>query len=51
MSDYTRMWSDPGLQLPGRDAPLSVLGGSYEGMKYFDRIIRIETFPGRRRQE
>lgn len=50
MSDYTQMWSDPGLDLAGPDALLSVLGGAHEGMRSFN-CIRIETFPGRIRQE
>lgn len=50
MSDYTKMWSELGLDLKGHDALLSVLGGAYtdiflsqknrpEGMKYFDFVM------------
>lgn len=50
MSDYTKMWSELGLDLEGHDALLSVLGGAYtdiflsqknrpEGMKYFDFVM------------
>ncbi|MEN6375970.1 MAG: double-cubane-cluster-containing anaerobic reductase [Smithella sp.] len=50
MADYTKMWSELGLDLPGHDALLSVLGGAYtdiflsqknrpEGMKYFDFVM------------
>lgn len=50
MSDYTKMWSELGLDLIGHDALLSVLGGAYtdiflsqknrpEGMKYFDFVM------------
>ncbi|MHB9099747.1 MAG: double-cubane-cluster-containing anaerobic reductase [Syntrophales bacterium] len=50
MSDYTKMWSELGLDLKGHDALLSALGGAYtdiflsqknrpEGMKYFDFVM------------
>ena len=50
MSDYTKMWSELGLDLESHDALLSVLGGAYtdiflsqknrpEGMKYFDFVM------------
>jgi len=50
MADYTKMWSELGLDLKGHDALLSVLGGAYkdiflsqknrpEGMKYFDFVM------------
>ncbi|MHB8091399.1 MAG: double-cubane-cluster-containing anaerobic reductase [Syntrophales bacterium] len=50
MSDYTKMWSELGLDLKGHDALLSVLGEAYaniflsqknrpEGMKYFDFVM------------
>jgi len=50
MSDYTKMWSELGLDLKGHDALLSVLGNAYsdiflsqknrpEGMKYFDFVM------------
>ncbi|NTW17711.1 MAG: 2-hydroxyacyl-CoA dehydratase [Syntrophaceae bacterium] len=50
MADYTKMWSELGLDLEGHDALLSVLGGAYtdiflsqknrpEGMKYFDFVM------------
>ncbi|MEZ5357376.1 MAG: double-cubane-cluster-containing anaerobic reductase [Candidatus Zixiibacteriota bacterium] len=48
--DYTKMWSDLGLDLPTHDALLTVLGKAYgdifmsqrnrpEGMKYFDFVM------------
>ncbi len=50
MGDYTKMWTELGLDLKGHDALLSVLGGAYtniflsqknrpEGMKYFDFVM------------
>ncbi|OPY88379.1 MAG: R-phenyllactate dehydratase beta subunit [Syntrophus sp. PtaU1.Bin208] len=50
MSDYTKMWTELGLDLQGHDALLSVLGSAYgeiflsqknrpEGMKYFDFVM------------
>ena len=50
MADYTKMWTELGLDLKGHDALLSVLGGAYtniflsqknrpEGMKYFDFVM------------
>ncbi|MBW6484549.1 MAG: 2-hydroxyacyl-CoA dehydratase family protein [Syntrophobacterales bacterium] len=50
MSDYTKMWSELGLDLKGHDALLSFLGEAYaniflsqknrpEGMKYFDFVM------------
>ena len=50
MADYTKMWSELGLDLKGHDALLSVLGEAYaniflsqknrpEGMKYFDFVM------------
>jgi len=50
MSDYTKMWSDLGLDLQAHDALLNVLGNAYqeiflsqknrpEGMKYFDFVM------------
>lgn len=50
MPDYTKMWSELGLDLKGHDALLTVLGGAYtdiflsqknrpEGMKYFDFVM------------
>ena len=50
MSDYTKMWSELGLDLKGHNALLSVLGNAYsdiflsqknrpEGMKYFDFVM------------
>jgi benzoyl-CoA reductase/2-hydroxyglutaryl-CoA dehydratase subunit BcrC/BadD/HgdB len=50
MADYTKMWTDLGLDLQGHDALLGVLGGAYsdiflsqknrpEGMKYFDFVM------------
>jgi benzoyl-CoA reductase/2-hydroxyglutaryl-CoA dehydratase subunit BcrC/BadD/HgdB len=50
MADYTKMWSELGLDLQGHDALLSVLGSAYtdiflsqknrpEGMKYFDFVM------------
>jgi benzoyl-CoA reductase/2-hydroxyglutaryl-CoA dehydratase subunit BcrC/BadD/HgdB len=50
MADYTKMWSELGLDLQAHDALLAVLGGAYtdiylsqknrpEGMKYFDFVM------------
>ncbi len=50
MADYTKMWTQLGLDLQGHDALLGVLGGAYsdiflsqknrpEGMKYFDFVM------------
>ncbi|HOE34078.1 MAG TPA: 2-hydroxyacyl-CoA dehydratase family protein, partial [Smithella sp.] len=50
MGDYTKMWTELGLDLKGHDALLSVLGGAYtniflsqknrpEGMRYFDFVM------------
>jgi benzoyl-CoA reductase/2-hydroxyglutaryl-CoA dehydratase subunit BcrC/BadD/HgdB len=50
MSDYTKMWSDLGLDLKAHDELLSMLGRAYqdiflsqknrpEGMKYFDFVM------------
>ena len=50
MTDYTKMWSELGLDLESHDALLSILGGAYadiylsqenrpEGMKYFDFVM------------
>jgi len=50
MADYSKMWTELGLDLKGHDALLSVLGGAYtniflsqknrpEGMKYFDFVM------------
>ena len=50
MADYSKMWTDLGLDLSGHDALLGVLGGAYadiflsqknrpEGMKYFDFVM------------
>lgn len=50
MADYTKMWTELGLDLQGHDALLGVLGGAYsdiflsqknrpEGMKYFDFVM------------
>ena len=50
MRDYTKMWTELGLDLKGHDALLSVLGDAYtniflsqknrpEGMKYFDFVM------------
>jgi benzoyl-CoA reductase/2-hydroxyglutaryl-CoA dehydratase subunit BcrC/BadD/HgdB len=50
MADYTKMWSELGLDLEGHNALLSILGSAYgdiflsqknrpEGMKYFDFVM------------
>ena len=50
MSDYTKMWTELGLDLKNHDVLLSVLGNAYsevflsqenrpEGMKYFDFVM------------
>ena len=50
MADYTKMWSELGLDLKSHDALLSILGSAYgdiflsqkdrpEGMKYFDFVM------------